>query len=58
MVAKDWYANGDNVNVIGKVEVTQQSEYEISNVEVQFKGLEQNSGYHIHMVSSTITVKS
>lgn len=55
MVAKDWYANGDNVNVIGKVEVTQQSEYEISNVEVQFKGLEQNSGYHIHMVSLTIT---
>ncbi|XP_061393687.1 uncharacterized protein LOC133329207 [Musca vetustissima] len=49
VVAKEWYANGDEVNVIGKVEVTQQSEYDISNIEVQFKGLNENSGYHIHM---------
>lgn len=50
VVAKDWYANGDELKVSGKVEITQQSEYDISNIEVQFKGLEENSGYHIHMV--------
>lgn len=50
-MAKDWYANGDELTVSGKVEITQQSEYDVSNIEVQFKGLEQQtSGYHIHMV--------
>lgn len=50
VVAKDWYANGDALTVAGKLEITQQSEYDISNVEVQLKGLQDNSGYHIHMV--------
>ncbi|XP_037950401.1 uncharacterized protein LOC119681315 [Teleopsis dalmanni] len=49
VVAKDWYANGDELSVNGKVEITQQSEYDISNVEVQLKGLKENSGYHVHM---------
>lgn len=51
VVANDWYANGDALTVNGKVEITQQSEYDMSNIEVQFKGLNENSGYHIHMVS-------
>ncbi|KAL9892126.1 superoxide dismutase family protein Rsod isoform 1-T1 [Glossina fuscipes fuscipes] len=49
VVAKEWYANGDPLTVNGKIEMTQQSEYDISNLEVQFKGLQDNSGYHIHM---------
>lgn len=32
----------------------QQSEYEITNVEVHFKGLMANSGYHVHIVCVTI----
>ncbi|XP_070142466.1 LOW QUALITY PROTEIN: uncharacterized protein Rsod, partial [Drosophila kikkawai] len=48
VVAKEWYANGDPLTVSGRVEITQQSEYDISNVEVQFKGLQDNTGYHIH----------
>lgn len=50
VVAKDWYANGDELTVNGRLEITQQSEYDISNIEVQLKGLKENSGYHIHMV--------
>ena len=49
-MAKEWYANGEELTVSGKVEITQQSEYDISNIEVQFKGLKETSGYHIHMV--------
>ncbi|XP_014088313.2 uncharacterized protein Rsod [Bactrocera oleae] len=49
VVAKDWYANGDELTVSGRLEITQQSEYDISNIEVQLKGLSENSGYHIHM---------
>ncbi|XP_034664777.1 uncharacterized protein LOC117899105 isoform X1 [Drosophila subobscura] len=48
VVAKDWYANGDELTVSGRVEITQQSEYDVSNVEVQLKGLKNNGGYHIH----------
>lgn len=51
MVAKDWYPNGADLNVKGKVEIIQQSEYDVSNVEVEFRGLIDNSGYHIHMVN-------
>uniref|UniRef100_T1H2Q3 Superoxide dismutase copper/zinc binding domain-containing protein n=1 Tax=Megaselia scalaris TaxID=36166 RepID=T1H2Q3_MEGSC len=47
-VAKDWYPNGNPFSLTGKLEITQQSEYDITNVEVEFKGLEENSGYHIH----------
>ncbi|XP_068153414.1 uncharacterized protein Rsod [Drosophila tropicalis] len=49
VVAKEWYANGDDLSVSGKLEIVQQSEYDISNVEVQLKGLQENGGYHIHM---------
>lgn len=50
-VAKDWYANGVPLTLTGKLEMFQQSEYGITNVEVGFKGLIENSGYHVHIVS-------
>lgn len=33
------------------MEMVQQSEYDLTNVEVDFKGLDKNSGYHVHIVS-------
>lgn len=33
------------------MELLQQSEYELTNLEVHIKDLEQNSGYHVHIVS-------
>lgn len=53
-VAKDWFPNGDTLSVKGKVEFIQQTEYDITNVEVGFEGLVENSGYHIHIVSLNI----
>lgn len=56
-VAKDWYSNGvlpEDFKMSGKVEIIQQSEYDISNVEVMFKELNKNSGYHVHLVRSSI----
>jgi len=53
VVAKEWYANGDSLTVSGRVEITQQSEYDVSNVEVQLKGLQDNTGYYIHRVFIT-----
>lgn len=50
-VARDWYANGVPLTVKGKIEIFQQSEYEITNIEVHVKGLIANSGYHVHVVS-------
>lgn len=39
------------MTVKGKVEMIQQSEYEVTNVEVNLKGLKDNSGYHVHVAS-------
>lgn len=38
----------------GQIEMVQQSEYELTNVEVDFKGLIDNSGYHVHIVSFSL----
>lgn len=51
VVARDWYSNGDPLTIKGKLEMVQQSEYDLTNVEVDFKGLIENSGYHVHIVS-------
>ncbi|RZC33023.1 uncharacterized protein BDFB_010701, partial [Asbolus verrucosus] len=48
-VAKDWFPNGDTLSVKGKIEFYQQTEYDITNVEVDLQGLIDNSGYHIHL---------
>lgn len=49
VVAKDWFPNGGDLSVKGKIEMLQQSEYELTNVDVNIKGLLDNSGYHIHI---------
>lgn len=49
VVANDWYGNGIAVGVRGKIEFSQQSEYEITNIEVNLKGLMDTSSYHIHV---------
>lgn len=51
MVAHDWYGNGVSISVKGKLELYQQSEYEITNVDVHFQGLNETSGYHVHEAS-------
>lgn len=51
VVAHDWYGNGVSISVKGKVEFYQQSEYEITNVDVHLKGLVETSGYHVHEAS-------
>ncbi|XP_037029000.1 uncharacterized protein LOC119069178 isoform X1 [Bradysia coprophila] len=48
-VARDWYANGVPLSLAGKLEMFQQSEYDLTNVEVHFKELKDNSGYHVHV---------
>lgn len=52
-VARDWYANGVPLSLTGKLEMFQQSEYDLTSVEVGLKGLVANSGYHVHIVSGT-----
>lgn len=48
-VARDWYSNGGELTITGKLEMFQQSEYDVTDVEVGLKGLVANSGYHVHM---------
>ncbi|KAL3268164.1 hypothetical protein HHI36_007291 [Cryptolaemus montrouzieri] len=49
-VVRDWFPNGNDLSVKGKIEFFQQTEYDITNVEVSLEGLKNNSGYHIHIV--------
>lgn len=49
-MARDWFPNGDKLTVRGKIEFYQQTEYDVTNVEVDLQGLIRNSDYHIHMV--------
>ncbi|CAG9760751.1 unnamed protein product [Ceutorhynchus assimilis] len=48
-VAKDWFPNGGELTVKGKIEFLQQTEYDITDVEVNFEGLQDASGYHVHI---------
>lgn len=49
-VAKDWFGNGKDVPVRGKLEFVQQTEYDVTDVEVNLDGLTgKMSGYHVHM---------
>ncbi|XP_076297419.1 DNA-directed RNA polymerase II subunit RPB2 isoform X3 [Lasioglossum baleicum] len=49
-VVKDWFGNGENISLRGKVEFIQQSEYDITNGEITLDGLNgKMSGYHVHM---------
>ncbi|KAB0794972.1 hypothetical protein PPYR_11811 [Photinus pyralis] len=49
-VAKDWFSNGDvTATIQGKIEFFQQTEHDITNVEVSLAGLQDNRGYHVHI---------
>ncbi|KAJ4431919.1 hypothetical protein ANN_20526 [Periplaneta americana] len=48
-VVKDWYGNGQITSVKGKIEFFQQTEYDVTDIEVDLQGLSDNSGYHIHV---------
>lgn len=48
-VARDWFGNGEDISVRGRIEMIQLTEYDITDVEVTLKGLNDNSGYHVHV---------
>ena len=50
-VVRDWFGNGEPVNIMGDIEMYQMSEYDAVNVEVNVQGLQQVNDYYIHMVS-------
>lgn len=51
-MVKDWFGNGEQISLRGKLEFLQQTEYDITNVDVSLEGLGgKMSGYHIHMVT-------
>ncbi|XP_030762415.1 uncharacterized protein LOC115887200 isoform X2 [Sitophilus oryzae] len=50
-VARDWFPNGVDLTVKGKIEFFQQTEYDITDVEVGLDGLQGASGYHVHITS-------
>lgn len=41
----------------GKIEFIQQTEYDITDVEVSLEGLQEASGYHVHIVSYTMIIR-
>ncbi|KAL0112201.1 hypothetical protein PUN28_011934 [Cardiocondyla obscurior] len=50
-VARDWFGNGEQVSLRGKMELVQQTEYDITNVDVSLEGLDgKMSEYHIHTI--------
>ncbi|CAG9829590.1 unnamed protein product [Diabrotica balteata] len=48
-VARDWFPNGYDLTVKGKIEFVQQTEYDITDVDVDLEGLTSVKDYHIHM---------
>ncbi|XP_008207466.1 uncharacterized protein LOC100124033 [Nasonia vitripennis] len=49
-VAKDWFGNGEEISLGGKLEFIQESAYDVTDVEVNLEGLNgKMSGYHVHM---------
>lgn len=51
-MAKDWFGNGEEVSIGGKLEFIQESAYDVTDVEVNVEGLDSKmSGYHVHEVT-------
>lgn len=50
-LAKDWFPNGFPTTVNGKIEFYQQSEYDLTNIDVSLKGLNYIYEYTIHPVT-------
>ncbi|XP_032523297.2 uncharacterized protein LOC116774686 isoform X1 [Danaus plexippus] len=49
-VVQDWFGNGNEIRLRGKLEFTQQSEYDVVNVEVTLEELAADAGgYNIHV---------
>lgn len=55
-MAKEWFPNDEPAPIKGKIEFIQQTEYDVTNVEVDFEDLNNNSGYHVHIVSLSIYI--
>ncbi|XP_022827312.1 uncharacterized protein LOC111357026 isoform X1 [Spodoptera litura] len=49
-VVRDWFGNGEPAPLKGRIEMTQQSEYDITNVMVTLDGLVDVTDYKIHVV--------
>lgn len=50
-VVRDWFGNGQQTSISGKVELYQQTEYESTDIEFTLNGLSDAGEYHIHRVS-------
>lgn len=50
-VVRDWFGNGSPAPLKGRIEFTQQSEYDVTNVHVALDGLDDVNNYKIHIVS-------
>ncbi|XP_056632651.1 uncharacterized protein LOC130442509 [Diorhabda sublineata] len=48
-VARDWFPNGQDITLKGKIEFVQQTEYDITDIDVDLEGLNNVNEYHIHM---------
>jgi hypothetical protein len=46
-VGKDWFGIGGDLTIQGKFEITQQSPYELTNIEIELKGLNNNHGFQV-----------
>ncbi|KAJ8709474.1 hypothetical protein PYW08_009478 [Mythimna loreyi] len=49
-VVRDWFGNGEAAPLSGRLELTQQSEYDVTNVHVALDGLVDVHNYKIHVV--------
>ncbi|XP_046613525.1 uncharacterized protein LOC124301932 isoform X1 [Neodiprion virginianus] len=57
-VVKDWFGNNEVTPAKGKLEFIQQTEYDVTDVEVSLEGLAgQMSEYHIHMTPVEIDLE-
>ncbi|XP_075986340.1 superoxide dismutase family protein Rsod isoform X1 [Anticarsia gemmatalis] len=49
-VVREWFGNGEPAPLKGRIEMTQQSEYDITNVQVNLDYLDDVNNYKIHVV--------
>lgn len=50
-VVREWFGNGRDTSVSGKVEFLQQTEYDTTDLEFSLNGIHDAGVYHIHYVS-------
>ncbi|XP_022116350.2 uncharacterized protein LOC110994148 [Pieris rapae] len=49
-VVRDWFGNGDEISLVGKLEMIQQSEYDVTNVQINLDNLAHDAhNYKIHI---------